>query len=389
MTIRRDANAVPNPWLDPLLWLDYWKHDVGYPNIESFAWLREEARETWHYFEANIVEHCLQNVEGLPGSSGSVAPNALLVSERYANRDLWFEIALRLSIGTEFAEYYVIVECSALDHATDRQHQIIEGDFSVGTEVHLPGIVAADQRDKAMLVDNVKLVQEPKGMLGNAVRMPSVVRLERLDNILRRRRTFADLCLRPLEKCGLITDKAEIVKDGECRMSVGFGAIDDHKLPDKMIQGRAQVVNEVSYNQANGLRNRRIQDYAIEVLSCLTITLSERGWWIETHPCGDLVIDRLKVIIRPFDLSPWPVEWMRHEVQSAYGQDAAHETGSGDTDSQAQGLRRHPQRRREAHQEAEGVTGSTPEEVAPQTDHTHRSGGYSATRTRLGSPEDA
>jgi hypothetical protein len=163
-----------------------------------------------------------------------------------------------------------------------------------------------------MFVDNVELVQSPQVLKARIV--PSVIRLQRLDFVLRRRREFIDL------------SRAATVE-------LAFGSIDrefnpgvsglrsgrDFQLSEsagKVVKGAAEVMDSVSNDHGKGVRDRWIESkLGTEVRGWYAITDSLQSAWIgrPLGPAVDLGIKGVEVFLRPIDLELYAI-WNHRQL---------------------------------------------------------------------------
>jgi hypothetical protein len=178
----------------------------------------------------------------------------------------------------------------------------------------------------------------------------------------------------------IVTD-GEIDRLGECR------ALDEPKLPDQVVQYRAQIITEVSQEQREVRRQVPVLLDADSVLSCISLsyfTLDNTIGTVLLEPLDQLV-DDFEVLFCPAQLEVGSVQRV-HMVYSNHEreEDAKDAQGSRDTHTHTQGL---PEESRQSCKET--LTASTLSELELGTEHGHPRGDYTAKHTRLGSPEDA
>jgi hypothetical protein len=161
--------------------------------------------------------------------------------------------------------------------------------------------------------------------------------------------------------------------------------------PSQMIERGPEIMGTVSNQGGESSSRRVLQDCdAVEVLAHLSVELigNRIGVTVEEEP-RLMVLEGLQVFPCSNYFETWAIERM-HEVYSHHERRRTANTEdpkrSRNPDPQAQGRRR---RHREAGEVEAVLNSASPEEVARQTSPRRRSGGYSATHTRLGSLEDA
>ena len=181
-------------------------------------------------------------------------------------------------------------------------------------------------------------------------------------------------------------ESASIRIDRKLRSILLLAGIEKGEFIDQVVEGGAKVVDDFADEdsdvgaEGSGLSPMRPSPlgHRIEIVGQVVLVR------IMVPPLSPFEV--LEVVTCPLDPEISPVESM-HEVESGYGEDTEDAKGLHDTSPDS------PTGRGRAGQDGqadEAVSHSSPpEEVASQTSPDRRSGGCSATRTRLGSPEDA
>lgn len=141
------------------------------------AWLREEAHETWHHFICDVFVYVAER----PKLNNLIRP--ISPSYSYRSGHMWLE----LRINTEDADYIAIIERDV--NAPLKKHLVSLR--SLWSEGIRQSISPTHNRNLPMFVDDVELMQSPQELHSRVV--PEVIRLQRLDFVLRWRRDFLDL----------------------------------------------------------------------------------------------------------------------------------------------------------------------------------------------------
>lgn len=229
--------------------------------------------------------------------------------------------------------------------------------------------ICHDDIEQPMFIGHIHTVQDPEGMPLNTFGV--VVGLHRLD-----------------KGCGGIGDTlyfspltgffkfGRLLTDREFMFMVGRPFVCDHQLGDHMIQGGPAVMDD--FTSDDGKAKRRIgTDYTKEVLSRIVIRFSNDFISIAIQKSGNLDIEILDVLIGPSNLFPNPIQGVTH------GGNSENVQGGRDSDPKARRLLQESEESRHA------VSDPPQEEVAVQIAPSHPRGGYTATHTHLGTPEDA
>ena len=318
------------------------------------------------------------------------------VAENYARGDLDVHLHLRfynfprpeINCSDRVIGYGKIARPADLCVRAKR-HPSIEVSSTSETGKGHAGGQGTENREQAVFVGIVQLLKAKQAAMPTPV--PSLVWLKRLDACPEFSRDapkdtsaistiLAPETTRDAPARSPDADAANRVdrKGGSVEGIIGFSK---SKLPRQPIESGSQVVGNFANQQRpiDGEVFRPTLD-SQTVMVGLRVVLGYADF-VEVVPEEPLkaFLKSYDLAVGPLDPLTWPEEWM-HDVQSGYGErDTEDPTGRGDTSPQAQGLRRGAGRRGDADQEAtdqEAVTGSPPEQVAPRTDRSRRSGGY-------------
>ena len=366
-----DANAEkfkrPDPWADPKGWVEWWRDIVGFPQVEAIQWLREEARKSWQYAISDELVHSVEVSMGeRPGTS---------YIEHYLRGEWWLEVLLRVSTLGYEADYIAIIERAGNKKilALDPDKQLVGG---------------ASWHDLSVLINDVGDMEKPEKV--RICIVPSVVRLQRLDLVLRSRRDFLDSWQSPgVELADVLVDwklNPPLFVRRQC------GVIDESELKSEMIKARPHIVNRIAEDDAQSYRGFFMNLPPKYLASgAIRVYIADERVGLAGIVGGDFCCEIIEMFLRPFTLEPWSIE-RRHEVYSHHEQrqDRPAQTedlkGPRNPHPQAQGRRR---RHREVGEVQAALNSAPPEEVAPQTSPACGLGDCTATRTRSGSPEDA
>ncbi len=210
--------------------------------------------------------------------------------------------------------------------------------------------------------------------------LPSTVRLQALDQCDRLRPHSLDAVGR------VFSIEVFAGKDRECGVSRGLvRGIGENQLPREMIETRSDIVNAVPENRRETPRGRFVDDE--KHVAKFLVVLKRDSADVTCEVSVALFSESLYVLLCPVEFEANAVQGMRHEVDSAYGEETEDTKGPRDPDSEARRLPPGPEESRRAG--TEEVTPPPPAEVASRTTLGRRRGGYSARRTRSGNPEDA
>jgi hypothetical protein len=176
-----------------------------------------------------------------------------------------------------------------------------------------------------------------------------------------------------------------VIKDGEaCRAFIRPSAVREDQLPDEMIEGRSQLIDDFPGDDREFCKHIIRYGSLNNILSGSQIVVTTDAVRLDSAP--NFMPQFFEVLLGPFDLSPIAFQIRRHGVNSAYDQQAEDAQGGRDSHSEAERLSSQSE---ESHPPRE-ITPLPPlAEVASRTTPARQRGGYTATNTRSGSPEDA
>jgi hypothetical protein len=237
---------------------------------------------------------------------------------------------------------------------------------------------------KAVLVQPVKFAYSPER------RIPSLVRLQSLHEAHGSRAS----ALYFSQTAGFKVHRVPI--DWEVRRTSNSAVVNGHQSAGEVVKTGTEIVNAVSYDGAEPFKWDGSFEHEIEdVLSRRRIYLLPDGIGIASQKDAYIPYKITEVLFGPFQFGVGArqfrgvvghvvtSDYERQPVGSAQTEDPE---GPRDTRADAQAGRRRP--RKDSQGQALNYP-PPPEEVASQTSPADRHGANSATRTRLGSPEDA
>lgn len=312
--------------------------------------LREEAREEWEHFVTDEIVYGSEDF-------GAVARLGPFSAKDYAEGRLWLEVRGRFVGERDFCAVIEVLDIQS---------------FNLG-DGH-PHFVPTDGNG-VVLVDSAQQVERPERKL---FRFPSVVWLKTADPLGGGGIHPGDGGLEASSvgpdvdgKAGLVSDFRTVLRDEGAGKMVESGAALVDKFPRDDAQFRGRISMGFDANDlAAGLR--------VELLGHSARFRCIEG--VERPMKG------LSMFVRPHHLQPWPMEPVgRHEVHSKYGTESNDAEGHGDP-GPAKG--RVGEGSAES-REPEGLNYRPTAREVGRTSPGDASGGYSATHTRSGSPEDA
>jgi hypothetical protein len=246
-----------------------------------------------------------------------------------------------------------------------------------------PGAVRRDERHKSVLVGQPEGVKLPEPLL------PSMVWLHTLNQYLRL--VGQPLYLAHTPWVEAILAWAGVEKDGEAHLARRIESCES-ELVNKVIERRAEIMNHIADDRAKPT-GRLPQDFTPKhVVAGVRIYLANRSIRLALKKLPNFHLERIQVFMRPLYFEEWSFERRSaasHEVHSPYArqEDTKDANRLRNPGANAGRVLRESEEDRQA---AEALNSEgPPEEAAPQTAPAHPSGGYSAKRIRLGSPEDA
>jgi hypothetical protein len=161
------------------------------------------------------------------------------IAKNYVEKKLWFEMFLRTVGNGNFQDYIAVIE-SANIKVTKLFRPLITQIFP-----HTSEHTQCDNGEVPMLFDTPERMQSPQGVILRP--LPSTIWLESLDNLTR---LGWHTSRHSLENLGI-----RHFKYGETSVVGRATLINDYKLPSQVLQGRPQVVNNITCQQINLNRN--------------------------------------------------------------------------------------------------------------------------------------
>ena len=316
-----------------------------------------ETAETFIYRSEDVSDNA-ENGKVLPDVRRSIA-------EEYLNARC--NIHLHVGFGTE--EY-----C-----ANFNIHSEIISSRDTATELsrNRQGLAEGATRDKQVSVlirvaQNLELPEVPPVVIDSR----TVARLKPIHD--------GAYCVgHPAELSPLLSLIADgVVENRELISGVGGITFGQDKLPDKVVERGAGVVEHLPDKHIEASRHGRNMVEAADLISRLIIDIFGNDIGFEVTEGRDVLAKRLDMFVSPVILSNGTVQRSHYEKLQEDSEDAQ---GPRDSDSHERGIRGEPRQGNEA---SEGITASKPVQVESQTAPS-RHGGYSAKHTHLGSPEDA
>lgn len=228
----------------------------------------------------------------------------LAIAERYLNGEL--RIILLLGVVGP-APHLDDVECCAV---FERELPICgsnpdRGEDGAGRELHLHDDAAVggpDDIQDPVLVVRVETVQTPEGVV------PSLVRLGRLNSCL----GLGTDSLYASRQSGLKRLRAS--GDREHRLVGGLPPVREYELPDKMVEGRSEVVDGVSGEEAPSWVRLFTNSYAPDEIARIRIFLSDNQIGVAVIESGDARFEIRDVLFGPFDFQPRRVNAFDHVI---------------------------------------------------------------------------
>jgi hypothetical protein len=294
--VKRDANAErfkrPDPWADPRAWVEWWQHIVGFPQIEAVEWLREEGRKSWQHA---IVYELVYGVEVTVGYQ----PRTPYV-EQYRRGKWWLEILIK-AVGRYDANYVAVLEWADKANVRARDPHPITGE---------------DRHDLSVLVDDASIVDNPETI--RICVLPTVIRLERLDHVLRRRRQFVDLAR------SLAIEDSQALVDWELDPLLLLRSEDSplcegmrqSELKGEMVEGGTEIVHCISDDDAESggglLTNLQPKDV---VSGIRRVYFAQDRVGLARKVGFESPCELVEMFLRPLTLELWSIE-RRHGVYS-------------------------------------------------------------------------
>src|SRR6266508_6088905 len=299
------------------------------------------------------------------------------LAERYCRGDLSLHVHLRCrGRDNNLSEYCIRFQRNVRKRA-DRElrngSSARKDPYNVATLGY-----CGDHSKEFVLIGHVECLEGPRR---RPRRVRSVIRLQLRNECL----SFARETSNAFLEISPVAVSCEI--DREHRLPVsGIGA---RQFPGDIVESGPQVMNAVADEQGPlDSWNRRRIDQAREIAMALTAGFDGNRILVSSKEVRDVAFERIEMTLRPVDLCSTTDEIRRalglsHGVYSAYEEKTAHAERRGDSGAEAQRLSPRPE---ESHRARKITPQTPPEEVGSKTKPARRRGGYSATRTRSGSP---
>ena len=332
--------------------------DEPFYSLHAVSRFRQEAREQWDNFVCDNVVYTPEEGEFDP-----LAESGYL--EQYLSGDIWFEILFGFRAAGYLHTYCAVLEFLDASATTGEGGNAKAGRYG---------------REQAVLVGIPQEMKNPQGVILRGI--PSVIRLNGLDDPKSIGQNVLGQAIEVLD-----AGPACVGKDGEGRLLVRLISLQESQLPSDVIQGRAQIMSNVTKDDGKLVGGRRLWRELVNEIRIITrIELTSRSVGVLLDESRSSIFEFFKVFTRPLCLEPRTRD-VGHEVYSTHGEEADDSEGTRNPHTDAR--RVHSQSGKDC-EEAEALNSSTPpEEVVPGTGPVLRLGGCNATRTRSGSPEDA
>ena len=340
--------------------------------FESYAWerfepyaLREEVVKGAEYYTDRLV-YAFEGWRRYPDIQ-------LVSPKKYVRGEVWIEIVFLDRDGN----FYVAI-AEVAPRGTWRQiRELCERRY-------------AHDRDRLMLVYDVEHVEVPQRVIG----IPSMIRLKHLDVLPHFRSQLSDL----LTSTWAIP-RCTVSENREGTLAGGRLEPESRKLEHEMVKRCPHIMNRIPGNQSKSRRWRALELNPEQLHRIVRVELLRDSHGVKTMEGLQLMVQGVEVFFRPIQFEPWPIYgrgWGWHALYSTHGEGKSEQEDSEDAQGRVRDSGAHQGRRDEgvregggAHNAAQSVTFSPPEEVATQTAPSRRHGGYTARHTRLGSLEDA
>ena len=180
----------------------------------------------------NEVSHLIERIKN------QLAFGNLRLAERYVNSEL--KLLVRLVVGTG-GNVDDFIACYERDKPI-----LVEPNITTLSEVHPPLVHGScNSEQKAMLVNNVELMEQPERLI------QSLVRLYRTDDVkcIGRDLLYFSIADGRLVLLGSLSNR-------KVDVAVWNAATSLDKLPHEIVQRASQVVNSIANNQGNVVRDR-------------------------------------------------------------------------------------------------------------------------------------
>lgn len=180
----------------------------------------------------NEIHHLVERIKN------QLAFGNLRLAERYIKSEL--KILVRLIVGNG-GNVNDLIACYERDEAI-----FIEPNVHALSDIHPPFVHGSgNDEQKVVLVDNIELMEQPERLI------ESLVRLYRTDDV---KRIWSDLLYFSITDGRLVLLGG--ISDWKVNALVGTPACRFNKLPHQVIQRSSEIVDGISDNQRNVIRNR-------------------------------------------------------------------------------------------------------------------------------------
>lgn len=236
---------------------------------------------------------------------------------------------------------------------------------------------ASDKRQSPVLIDTIEFMQSVE-----YIPSTSWICREGHKEFLR----VTSGCFYSLTK-GLIFD---LIGHTHARRERSIGvlltAIEPNQFPCRVIQGASQVMDSIPRDNGD-VGREALAEFNISFQDTIRVKLGAKNICVSLNVGIEGTSQIADVMIGPPDFQEGTFKHAyrppSHEVLLKHEEETENQEGCGDTHSEAGRLLQESEESRHA------VTGQRNQEVTAETAPSHHRGGYTATHTRLGNPEDA
>lgn len=261
--------------------------DEPFYSLHAVSRFRQEAREEWDCFICDNVVYAPEHVD-----FDSLSEPGYL--EQYLSGDVWFEVLFGFRASGHFHTYCAILEF--LDAPTTPRE---------GRNAKSGG----DRGEQAVLVSVPQEVENPQGVILRSV--PSVIRLNGLNGSNSVGQNTLGQALEVV-----VAGLTGIDEDGEGGLLIRLVGLQERQLPSNVIQGGAEVVDNVANYNRQALGWRRLRRELVDiVIDVLTIEVTDRSIGVVLDEAFGFPLEFFKVSTRPLNLEPRTGD-VRHAVYS-------------------------------------------------------------------------
>ena len=249
--------------------------------FSTFFRLREEALKKWEYVITDVVMKYSDTNEWNTITHDFISNQESITKVR--NR--WWEVLIR---DVNDKVYCALIE-PTLAYST------LERDMGE----------ARTDSDNPVLVKIRHLVNKPQRVGLGFFHIPCVVRLKRIDDLSG---VIGDM----LQEAFNMPSGFPVVvdTDGECRSIKGGRCREQSQLPNQVVKGRAQVMENVASNYAKREWDGNVLNPE-DICHIIRIELfGDNTERFSVIPFTDNFIERLYVFRRPIELTSWPIEFV-------------------------------------------------------------------------------